>query len=98
MTHEEMVQMLCETLQRAKSNSHRIDELSSSVVALNKMATALEVLATKQNTMSDMIDRIDKKVSFLEKAPARRLYAVLGYLAAAICSAAAGALFAGICG
>lgn len=96
MTHEEIVQILSETVQRAKSNSHRIDELSSSVVALNKMATALEVLATKQNAMSDMIDRIDKKVSFLEKAPAKRIYAALGYIVAALCSAAAGALFANL--
>ena len=93
MTHEEIVRVLSETLQRAKSNSHRIDELSESVVALNKMATALEVLATKQNSMSDMINRIDSKVTALEKSPAKRLYTVLGYVFAALCSAAAGALF-----
>lgn len=92
MTHEEVVQILSETLQRAKSNSRRIDELSSSVVALNKMATALEVLATKQEVMSDALHQIDDKVSALEKAPARRLYTVLGYIAAALCSAAAGAV------
>ena len=92
MTHEEVVQILSETLQRAKSNSRRIDELSSSVVALNKMATALEVLATKQEAMSDALHQIDGKVSALEKAPARRLYTVLGYIAAALCSAAAGAV------
>ena len=92
MTHEEVVQILSETLQRAKSNSRRIDELSSSVVALNKMATALEVLATKQEAMSDAIHQIDSKVSALEKAPARRLYTVLGYITAALCSAAAGAV------
>jgi hypothetical protein len=96
MTHEEIVQLLAETVQRAKSNSHRIDELSSSVVALNKMATALEVLATKQNAMSDMIDRIDRKVTVLEKAPAKRVYTALGYVASALCSAAAGALLTNI--
>ena len=91
MTHEEIVQILSETLQRTKSNSRRIDELSANVVALNKMATALGVLATKQNSMYDAIDRIDKKVSVLESAPIKRLYTILGYLAAALCSAAVGA-------
>lgn len=92
MTHEEVVQILSETLQRTKSNSRRIDELSSSVVALNKMATALEVLAIKQEAMSDAIHQIDGKVTSLEKAPVKRLYTVLGYVAASLCSAAAGAI------
>lgn len=93
MTHEEIVQVLAETVQRAKSNSHRIDELSDSVTALNKMATALEVLATKQNSMSDIIEKIDRKVTSLEHLPLKKVYALMGYLAAALCSAAVGALF-----
>ncbi len=92
MTHEEIVGLLSETLQRTKSNSRRIDELSGSVVALNKMATALEVLATKQEAMSEAIHKIDGKVTSLEKAPQKRLYNLLGYIAAALCSAAAGAI------
>ena len=47
MTREEMIQAVTENTQRSKSNSHRIDELAGSVEALNKMALALEVLATK---------------------------------------------------
>ena len=93
MTQEEIVRVLTETVQRSKSNSHRIDELSDSVTALNKMATALEVLATKQNSMSDIIEKIDKKVTSLEHLPIKRIYTLLGYIAAALCSAAVGTLF-----
>ncbi|MBQ8408993.1 MAG: hypothetical protein IJY39_09035 [Clostridia bacterium] len=95
MTSEEIVKTLAENTQRSKSNSHRIDELSGHFEALNKMATALEVLATKQLGMSEQIDKIEAKVSFLEATPMKRVQTILGYALAALCSAAAGAFFGG---
>ena len=59
MTNEEMVKALAENTQRSKSNSHRIDELTESYDALHKMATALEVLATKQLGMAEQLDKIE---------------------------------------
>ena len=91
MTREEMIQAVTENTQRSKSNSHRIDELASSVDALNKMALALEVLATKQSAMSEIIDKIDSKVTAIEKSPVKTIKALVGYIAAAICSVGAGA-------
>lgn len=95
MTSEEIVKMLAENTQRSKSNSHRIDELSEHYEALNKMATALEVLATKQLGMSEKIDKIEKKVSVLETTPMKRIQMLFGYIFAALCSAAAGIFFGG---
>lgn len=86
-----MIQAVTENTQRSKSNSHRIDELAGSVEALNKMALALEVLATKQTAMSDIIDKIDSKVTAIEKSPVKTIRALVGYIVAALCSVGAGA-------
>ena len=86
-----MIQAVTENTQRSKSNSHRIDELAGSVEALNKMALALEVLATKQSAMSDIVDKIDDKVSAIERSPVKTMKALVGYIVAALCSVGAGA-------
>jgi hypothetical protein len=86
-----MIQAVTENTQRSKSNSHRIDELAGSVEALNKMALALEVLATKQSAMSDIVDKIDNKVSAIERSPVKTMKALVGYIVAALCSVGAGA-------
>jgi hypothetical protein len=88
-----MIQAVTENTQRSKSNSHRIDELAGSVEALNKMALALEVLATKQNVMADTVHAINEKVTALEERPVKRIYAVIGYFVASVISAAVGAWF-----
>ena len=37
--------------QRSKSNTHRIDDLEADNKALHQLATSVEVLATKQETI-----------------------------------------------
>jgi hypothetical protein len=86
-----MIKAIAEVTERAKTNTHRLDELSDSMVALNKMATSLEVLATKQNVMAETVHMIDNKVSAMESRPMRRLGAILGYIIAAASTAVAGA-------
>ena len=90
-----MIKAIAENTQRCKSNSHRIDELEKNGELLHKMVTALEVLATQQKGVAEQVDKIDAKVTRLEQSPLKRIYAVLGYIVAALCSAAAGAIFAG---
>lgn len=86
-----MIRAIAQVTERAKTNTHRIDELSESLIALNKMATALEVLATKQNAMAETVHTIDSKVSAMELRPMRRIGTALGYIAAAASTALAGA-------
>ena len=93
MSNDEMIKAITENTQRSKSNSYRINELSESVIALNKMATALEVLATKQNAMSETVHTINEKVTALEERPIKRIYSIIGYFVAALISAAVGAWF-----
>lgn len=58
--------------QRCKSNTHRIDEIAGEVTAINRLATAVEVMATKQATMGESVDRLEMKVDTLEAKPGRR--------------------------
>ena len=56
----------------AKSNRHRLDKLEEDTVVLNRLATAVEVMATKQDTMSESVDRLTGKVEALEAEPGKR--------------------------
>lgn len=95
MNNEEMIKAIAENTQRCKSNSHRIDELEKNGELLHKMVTALEVLTTQQKGVAEQVDKIDAKVTRLEQSPVKRMYNAVGYIVAALCSAAAGAIFSG---
>lgn len=95
MTNEDMIKAIAENTQRSKSNSHRIDDLEKNGELLNKMVTALEVMATQQKNVAEKVERIDSKVTRLEQAPIKKIWTLIGYLVAALCSAAAGAIFSG---
>lgn len=71
MTTEELAIKLTEVDSRSKSNTHRINELSGEIEAVNRLARAVEVMATKQDTMSDTLTRLDGRVETLEAKPAK---------------------------
>ena len=93
MTNEEIVKAIAENDQRSRCNSHRIDSLEQNAKLLNKMVTALEVLATQQKSVAEQVEKIDGKVTRLEQSPMKKLSMVIGYILAALCSAGAGLLF-----
>ena len=72
MDAEEQAVKLAEVDQRARSNTRRIDKLEQSTDALTRLATSVEVMATKQDTMADTLDRLDGKVETLEAEPGKR--------------------------
>ena len=71
---------------RCKSNTHRIDKLEESTEAINRLATSVEVMATKQDAMGVSVDKLVSKVDTMEAKPAKRwegivdkvLYAIIG--------------------
>jgi len=87
MTEAELMGKLTELEQREKSNQHRIDELEQSGELLHRMVTSLEVLATRQENMSEKVERIDSKVTKLEEEPTRRWQDMLRYGIASLVSA-----------
>jgi chromosome segregation ATPase len=62
---------------RCKSNSHRIDELEADNKALHQLATSVEVLATKQETIEENVNEIKADVKSLKAIPASRWEAVV---------------------
>ncbi len=91
MTNDEIVKELAENLQRAKSNTRRIEELERNQEVLCKLATSVQIIANNQKNLSGQVDRIECKLSRLEEAPMRRLRQIIGYVAASVGSASAGA-------
>lgn len=57
---------------RSKSNTLRLNRLEENTATLNRLATAVEVMATKQDTMGESVERLEGKVDSLETKPARR--------------------------
>jgi hypothetical protein len=63
---------LSETEARSKSNTKRIDELQGQIDAVNRLATAVEVMATKQENLGESVDKLTVKVEALEAEPAKK--------------------------
>ena len=56
---------------QSKRNEGRIKDLEKGHEVLNRLVTAVEVMATKQNTMGESVDRLEAKVDILEAKPAK---------------------------
>lgn len=72
---------------QAKRNEGRIKKLEGEHEVLNRLVTAVEVMATKQNTMGESVERLEKKVDAIEDKPAQNwdklVTALIGALAGA---------------
>ena len=68
---------IAEIEQRAKSNSHRINDLEEDNRALHQLATSVEVLATKQETIEENVNEIKADVKSLKALPGSRWEAVV---------------------
>lgn len=101
MTNDELVEKVIETEQRSKSNTRRINELSEQVDAVNRLATAVEVMAKEQGHQTEALKEVkadlstlNAKVETIEKKPAKRWESV----AEKLITAAAGAVATAIVG
>ena len=87
---------------RAASNTKRINELSGQIDAVNRLATAVEVMATEQRHQTAAMEEIkadvaklDAKVETIEQKPAKRWddmveKVIYGFVGALVAAAAAG--------
>ena len=85
MDDKEYEHRLTDVESRCKSNTHRLDKLEESTEAINRLATSVEVMATKQDAMGESVDRLVGKMDEIEKKPGKRwdgLVDKLIYLAA----------------
>ncbi len=72
MNPEEMAIKITEVEARSRSNTKRLDELSGQIDAVNRLATAVEVLATKQDATTASVQQLEGKVDALEAKPAKK--------------------------
>ena len=75
---------IAEIEQRSKSNTHRINDLEADNKALHQLATSVEVLATKQETIEANVTEIKDDVKSLKALPGSRWEAVVKGLITAI--------------
>lgn len=76
--------------QRSKSNTHRINDLEEDNRALHTLATSVEVLATKQETIEANISEIKTDVKALKAVPGSKWEALVKAVVTAIVGALVG--------
>lgn len=79
MTQEEVAAKLVEVEQRSKSNTHRINELSGQIEAVNKLAVSVELLVQENKHQTEAIKEVKTdvqslsgKVEAIEQKPAKK--------------------------
>lgn len=85
---------LADVENRAKSNTRRLEKLEGSTEAINKLATSVQVMATKQDGMAETLERLDTKVEHIETKPAKRWDSIVEKIILAFVAALVGALLA----
>lgn len=87
MTEVEIAQKLENTDQRCRSNTHRLDELEKRQDNTEKLVTAVEVLATKQQAMESDVREIKVDVKAMAEKPGKRWDAVVDKIVWALLAA-----------
>lgn len=73
--------------QRSKSNTHRIEKLEETTEAINKLATTMEVMVSKQEQVAETVEKLDGKVSAIEAKPGKRVDGLIDKIVWAVCAA-----------
>lgn len=81
---------IVEIEQRSKSNTHRINDLEEDNRALHTLATSVEVLATKQETIEANVSEIKDDVKSLKAIPGGKWEALVKAVLTAIVGALVG--------
>lgn len=78
---------LTQVEQRSKSNTHRLEKLEASTEAINRLATSMEVMVSKQEQVAETVEKLDGKVTALEEKPAKRVDGLVDKIIWAVCAA-----------
>ena len=78
---------LTQVEQRSKSNTHRLEKLEESTEAINRLATSMEVMVSKQEQVAETVEKLDGKVTALEEKPLRRMDGLVDKIIWAVCAA-----------
>lgn len=84
---------LTELEQHIRGNTRRIEGLERGQETLNRLVTAVEVLAAKQESIGENVQKLSGKLDSLESRPQRRWENVADRLVVAVLSLLIGVLF-----
>ena len=94
MEHEEFAVRLAAVEARSKSNTHRLDEMDNKVDTLQRLTTAVEVMAAEQRHQSETMAEIKsdvtvlgQKVDVIERKPGKRWEGIIEKTIWAVCAA-----------
>lgn len=86
---------LTETEQRARANTHRIEKLEQQQKDLNKLVTAVEVLASREMGVEADVKEIKADVKTITQKPGRRWDAMIDRVLYVLIGAALSLLMTG---
>lgn len=72
METEEIVRELTETTARSKSNTKRLDEVEAEQKEMKSLVSAVEVIATKQETMNENLSEMKSDIKEMKEKPAKK--------------------------
>lgn len=98
MTEQEMSVRLTETVSRAKSNTRRIEKLERRQDDLDKLAAAVEVLASREQSMETDVKEIKADVKTITLKSGKRWDAMLDRVLYVLIGAAVSLLLTGNAG
>lgn len=98
MTEREMSVRLAETVSRAKSNTHRIEKLERRQDDLDKIATAVEVLASREQSVESDVKEIKADVKTITQKSGKRWDAMIDRVLYLLIGAAVSLLLTGSAG
>ena len=78
---------LTQVEQRSKSNTHRLEKLEESTEAINRLATSMEVMVSKQEQVAETVEKLGGKVTALEQKPVKRVDSLVDKIIWAVCGA-----------
>lgn len=90
MTHEDLSTLATTVEQRSKSNSHRIDQLEKQQENLEKLISAVAVIAEKQTRLEADVGDIKRDIKTMAEKPGKRWEGVVDKIISAIIAAAMG--------
>lgn len=96
MTEQEISVKLTETEQRAKSNTHRIEKLEQQQKDLNKLVTAVEVLASREKGVETDVKEIKADVKTITQKGGKRWDAMIDRVLYVLIGAAISLLMTGV--
>ena len=85
---------ITEVESRARSNTHRIDELKARQDDLDQLVSAVKVLADREERVESDLKEIKKDVKSLTLKPAKRWESLVSQLITLVVAAVAGYFFA----